>query len=257
MPTETSKNHAATDFGTTGEIYASYRPQYPPKLAEKIISFVAPPYKFAVDLGAGTGISTYFLSRQFQQVAAVEADQRMIDAGNFEKNATVICAHAEKVALKHNSCQLVCCGNAFYWMDGNTVVKLAHRWLQKDGVFAVYRYDIPQVLNTEINAIIQKEFNERWSLYQSEALRSTGYSYNTISGANLFSSVVKTRVEHIIPLSANELLGFFASTSYGSKYLQSIPNPEIYLQNLQQRICSLSSTSFEVDFGLELIVATK
>ena len=57
----------STHFGEAKKEYVQFRPQYPSTLFETILKNTPRPYLKAVDLGAGAGISTIFLSR-FQKL---------------------------------------------------------------------------------------------------------------------------------------------------------------------------------------------
>ncbi len=47
-----------TNFGLVASLYSTYRLTFPQLLFEKILGTLSPPYNNALDLGAGTGLST-------------------------------------------------------------------------------------------------------------------------------------------------------------------------------------------------------
>jgi len=120
-----------TCFGAAAAAYSAFRPAHPPRLFERILERVPPENPgCAMDLGAGTGLSTLPLCQWFARVIAVEPDPRM--AGRLEglhKNIVVRISTAEECVKEPDSVDLVTCGTALYWMDGPRVLEKASSWL--------------------------------------------------------------------------------------------------------------------------------
>jgi len=128
------------DFGSVRNHYRNFRPQYPEMLFEKIIEAVPSEMRdVAMDLGAGTGLSTTPRLRWFNRVIAIEPDLRM--ASYIDKqNAKVVLFNttAEEHVQNIASIDLITSGNAFYWMDcARTILNIA-AWLRENGVLAAH-----------------------------------------------------------------------------------------------------------------------
>jgi trans-aconitate methyltransferase len=66
-------------FGPIAGAYQAYRPAYPQALFDRILEALPPKNRRrAIDLGAGTGLSTLPLCRWFAEVVAVEPDPQMV-----------------------------------------------------------------------------------------------------------------------------------------------------------------------------------
>jgi SAM-dependent methyltransferase len=247
----------STHFGEAKKEYVQFRPQYPSSLFETIIKNTPCPYLKAVDLGAGTGISTIILSKYFNLVYAVEPDRDMIKEVKFPNNVNVLICTAEDFNCDNKEIELITAGNAFYWMDGEIVAGKAEKFLRKEGVLAAYRYNFPKALSNS-QEIFEYELKNHWNAFRNERLIDTEYTYRTIKNVQLFSKVDLSYVSNVQSLTPESLVGFFTSTSYGSAYIKTLEKKEHYVANLIESVKKLvNQKTIEVDFGLELVLAVK
>ena len=248
-----------TCFGAAAAAYSAFRPAYPPRLFERILERVPPENRgCAMDLGAGTGLSTLPLCQWFARVIAVEPDPQM--AGRLEglhKNIVVRISTAEECVKEPDSVDLVTCGTAFYWMDGPRVLEKASSWLRPQGVLAVFRSRFPY-LPEAIRVILRKEFELHWDPFQHDRLRDESYSRRMIRAATGFADLETLTLHHRLYLKPHQLAGFCASTSYGSAYLRNLADPPAYLQELETRFRQAHpGDMIPVDSELELVLAGK
>lgn len=247
----------STHFGEAKEEYVQFRPQYPLTLFETIMKNTPRPYLKAIDLGAGTGISTIFLSKYFDLVYAVEPDSNMLKEVKFPENVTVVNCAGEDFDSTNNDIELITSGNAFYWMDGEIVARKAESFLRKDGLLAAYRYDFPKA-SSNVQEILEYELENHWNAFRNERLIDTKYTYRTIKNVQLFSKVDLIHVPNVQNLTPESLIGFFTSTSYCSAYIKTLEKKEHYIANLIESVKKLANQkTIEVDFGLELVLAIK
>jgi SAM-dependent methyltransferase len=246
-------------FGAAAPAYRTYRPAYPLRLFERILERVPPENRScAMDLGAGTGLSTLPLCQWFAEVIAVEPDPRM--AGKLEglgRNIVVHISTAEECVKEPDSVDLVSCGTAFNWMDGPRVLRKASSWLRPHGVLAVFRYRFPYPPEA-IRVILRKEFELRWDPFQHDRLRDEAYSRRTISAATGFADLETLTLHHRLHFQPRQLAGFCASTSYGTAYLRTLADPQAYLKELETRFRQAHPAGMiPVDSELELVLAGK
>ena len=247
----------STNFGDAKEEYVQFRPQYPSSLFEEIMENTPHPHINAVDLGAGTGLSTIILSRYFNSVYAVEPDGDMTKEVNFPNNVIVVNCTAEDFDWGNNEIGLVTAGNAFYWMDGEVVATKVENFLREKGLFAAYRYNFPKALSS-VQDIFEYELENHWNTFRNERLIDTEYTYRTIKNVQLFSKVVLSHIPNVHSLTPESLVGFFTSTSYCSAYIKTLEKEEHYITNLIESVKkSANQETIEVDFGLELVLAVK
>ncbi|MCG5060636.1 MAG: methyltransferase domain-containing protein [Limnoraphis sp. WC205] len=247
-----------TQFGQFADLYVATRPTYPEALFQEIVNCVPLPHDRALDLGAGTGLSTLPLCRWFKQVLAVEPDEGMaVKLRNLSPQIEVRPCSAQELNETPESIDLITMGNTLYWLDGSIVVKKALTWLRKEGILAAYRYGVPRPPEP-IQAILETELRERWHSFRHPRLLDENYSYRVIADQSGFKSIQVLTVPYSIFWNTQQLIGYFCSTSYCSTYLKTLANPDRYVADLESQINdSVGSTPFPVDFSLELIIAQK
>ncbi len=244
-------------FGNVAGSYQTFRPKYPSELFLEIISCVNRPYRRAVDLGAGTGLSTLPLCNWFDEIIAVEPDERMAKSiPALSPKIRLITSLAETVAIENGSTDLITMGNSFYWTDGKMVLEKAIGWLRDNGICAIYRYGFPKTVPA-IKEILDLELQMNWNQFRHPRLLDEDYSKKMAESSGPFRMVIKKEISNIIPLDAKRIVGFLRSTSYVSKYLDSRENHEDYLDALEKKISNKISGLTEVDFSVELIVLFK
>jgi SAM-dependent methyltransferase len=247
-----------TEFGKAEAAYSAYRPRYPDTLFETILDALGGPRRRALDLGAGTGLSTEPLCRVFPEVVALEPDEKMAaNLRQLDGNVTVVQLSGEELEAEPGSFDLVTCGNAFYWMDGPRMAAAVAAWLRPGGLFAVYRYSFP-VAAGPVHALLEEELERHWDAFRHPRLLDEEYSRRVIREHPGFSPVEVRTVSNVAHLTPAEVVGFFSSTSYGSAYLRTLETPEAYLRDLEAAIREQAEgEKVAVDFGLELILATR
>lgn len=247
-----------TKFGEFADMYVATRPTYPDVLFQEIVNCVSPPHEKALDMGSGTGLSTLPLCRWFNQVIAIEPDEGMaVYLRKLSPKIAVRQCSAEDIKEVPESIDLITMGNTLYWLDGELVVKKAQTWLRGEGIFAAYRYEFPRAPEP-IQDILQTELRERWHSFRHPRLLDEGYSRRVISSQSGLKTRQVLTIPHSIFWNTQQLIGYFCATSYGSAYLKTLENPDLYVADLESKINkTVASTPFPVDFSLELIIAEK
>lgn len=245
-------------FGSAEPAYSAFRPGYPEALFRQIMDAVPVPYEKALDLGAGTGLSALPLAGWFKQVVAVEPDPKMAARlYGLSPRIEVRQCGAEELEEAPESFELTTSGNAFYWMKGEVVINKIANWLRSGGILAVYRYGFPEA-PPPVQEMVLAELKLHWDEFRHPVLIDEDYSWRVVESCSALSNARIFTVPNIVPLSARRLVGFFSSTSYGSAYLRTLPSPESYLAELENKIRRVSGNSLiDVDFKLELILAQK
>ena len=246
-------------FGEAAAAYSTFRPDYPQELYDRILEDVPPANRNrAMDLGAGTGLSTLPLCRWFAEVIAVEPDPKMAaKLDGLHRNIVVRITTAEECAQEPESVDLVVSGTAFYWMDGPRILAKIHSWLRPQGVLAVYRYRFPRT-PAAVRAILREEFALHWDRFRHDRLRDEDYSRRTVASAPGFGRLRVVTMRRTLDYRPLQLAGFCASTSYASAFMKTLADPDAYLKELEIRFQQASSNDIiPVAFELELILACK
>jgi len=120
-------------FGNLAETYDRVRPPYSRVLldrAQELLELDA--CARVLDLGAGTGRVTRELARRYEQVVAVEPDERM-----RALNGDAIDGSAEAIPLEDASVDAVFVGEAFHWFDPEAAIREIVRVLRPRGGLAI------------------------------------------------------------------------------------------------------------------------
>jgi SAM-dependent methyltransferase len=120
-------------FGNVAETYDRVRPPYSQLLldrAEQLLELDA--RARVLDLGAGTGRVTRELARRFEDVVAVEPDERMRALNNEALEGS-----AEAIPLEDASVDAVFVGEAFHWFDPDAAIPEIARVLRPRGGLAI------------------------------------------------------------------------------------------------------------------------
>lgn len=240
------------------DLYVATRPNYPEALFQEIVNRVPLPHNRALDLGAGTGLSTLPLCPWFNQVIAVEPNEGMAtNLRHLSPKIEVRQCSMEDFNETPESIDLITLGNTLYWLDGSVVEKKVLNWLRQEGILAVYRYGVPR-LPESIQGILDTELTEHWHSFRHPRLLDEDYSRRFITQQSGLKAIRVLTVPHLIFWGTQQLIGYFCSTSYCSAYLKTLTNPKQYVSDLESKINdTIGYTPFPVDFSLELIIAQK
>lgn len=131
----------AESFGELASAYDRHRPTYPSALFD----WLGPGGTgTAVDVGTGTGQAARRLAERGWRVIGVEPDARMAAVAT-RYGLDVEVAHFEEWSPPPDGVDLVCCAQAWHWLDPARGVARAAELLRPGGRLAVwwniYRYD--------------------------------------------------------------------------------------------------------------------
>lgn len=147
------------------EVYDRHRPSPPPALLDilLLVARVDRP-RLVVDLGSGTGLSTRVWADRVEEVVGVEPNPRMAEQARLATpapNVRYVEAFAGETGLPEGSADVVTCSQAFHWMQPVPVLTEAVRILRPAGVFAAYDYDVPPVVQPDVDAAFIDHFAAR------------------------------------------------------------------------------------------------
>jgi SAM-dependent methyltransferase len=92
-----------------------------------------------IEIGAGTGIATRELRRRGARVVAVDIGVQMLQRlRDRTPGQPAVLAMAEALPFADNTADLVCCAQAWHWVDADSAGPEARRVLRPGGVLAVW-----------------------------------------------------------------------------------------------------------------------
>jgi SAM-dependent methyltransferase len=103
-------------FTNRADDYVRYRPSYPAAAIDALLAGLGPPERLvAVDVGAGTGISSRLLAERGVRVSAVEPNRAMREAAAAHPGVTWLDGTAEAIPLPDATADLTLAAQAFHW----------------------------------------------------------------------------------------------------------------------------------------------
>lgn len=139
------QEHAYTGLA---ENYQKTRPTYPIEMGQVIAAFakhVLEPGAIAIDVGSGTGLSTFFVAAALPAdciVMGIEPNADMRAQANAaippDRAITFIAGAADNLTVGNAQAALVTVGQAVQWFDRPKFYAEAHRALRRGGVIALF-----------------------------------------------------------------------------------------------------------------------
>jgi SAM-dependent methyltransferase len=136
------------------EDYDRYRPRPPDALLDLLVRFAGVERPaLVVDLGSGTGLSTRAWVGRAERVVGVEPDERMRAVAEAHGGgAEYVAASASATGLPDGCADIVTCSQSLHWMEPEPTFAEVGRVLRPGGVFAAYDYDVPPLVQPDVDA---------------------------------------------------------------------------------------------------------
>ncbi|WP_379130235.1 class I SAM-dependent methyltransferase [Paenibacillus sp. sgz500958] len=138
--------------------YDRYRPEAPQLVTTLLGDYLGARPELVVDVGCGTGLSTFLWSDHADRVIGVEPNPDMRGKA-LDKLASLqlegaqlsfIPGYANQLDLPSGSADIVTCSQSFHWMEPVSTLKEISRILRDGGVFAAYDCVWPPALRHTI-----------------------------------------------------------------------------------------------------------
>lgn len=218
--------------------YDAYRPQAPTVLPDILTQLIQEPNPgLVVDIGCGTGLSTFLWAERAQQVIGIEPNddmRRQAEARSIDldvKNVQFRAGLSTQTGLPDDYASIVTCSQSLHWMEPEPTFAEIKRILRPGGLFAAYDYDWPPTIHWEVEVAynelmgqvekIRQEFEEgvqRWSKKQHlERIRASGH----------FRYVKELVVHNIEMGDAERFIGMVSSSHIGRILKQAINKEDL------------------------------
>ena len=130
------------------DLYKKYRPVYPDTIIERIVELCkqnGASFKYAVDVGCGSGQSTLGLRDYYGAVVGIDVSEAQIsNAPRNISNVTFQTGTADDLSrFQTGTIDLITVATAIHWIDREKFYKEVHRILSPNGVLAIYSYGNP------------------------------------------------------------------------------------------------------------------
>lgn len=139
------------------ELYDAHRPAAPQKVMELLTLYLGKKPELVVDVGCGTGLSTFMWDGGADRVIGFEPNPDMRlkaeeKLRGMKPRGTVFsfCAgYSNDLGLADGEADMITCSQAFHWMEPGSTLKEFGRVLAPGGVFGAYDCDWPPCIGWE------------------------------------------------------------------------------------------------------------
>lgn len=155
---------SADHFTPVAAQYAAFRPAYPAGLFDWLAD-IAPQRHWAWDCGTGSGQASVALAERFDRVLGTDLSAAQLAAAPLRGNVEYRVAPAENSGLPDRSVDLVTIAQALHWFDLPKFYTEVRRVLKPRGIIAAWGYNHLLVGHPEIQAILDRFYEEKIGSY--------------------------------------------------------------------------------------------
>ena len=201
-------------FSDNSGRYSTYRPTYPRELFQYLAS-VSPTNEKAWDCACGTGQSALGLSEHFENVIATDASENQIKKAIPNDAILYRVSPAEHADIPDNEADIITVAQALHWFHIESFFKEADRVLKKNGILAVWTYNLLTV-NEETDFKINDLYSEVLGPYWPEERQMVEDGYSEIDFP--FSIIDTPSFEMQVEWNALQLIGYIETWSAVKKF---------------------------------------
>ncbi|MEP7107886.1 MAG: class I SAM-dependent methyltransferase [Ferruginibacter sp.] len=239
------------NFSNQADLYAKYRPGYPPALYSFLFSLVVNK-QTAWDCGTGNGQVALELSKIFEKVFATDISEQQIKNAAQNENLFYHVERAEHTSFMDNSFDLITVAQAIHWFDFDPFYKEVTRTVKPGGILAVIGYGLIRIDGDADKMIDDFYYNIIGTFWDKER-KYVDENYQTIPFP--FREIQAPSLNNTFHWTMEELLGYLETWSAVRHYMKAhSQNPvSLFKENLQ-KIWSPGSAK-KVQFPVLLRVA--
>lgn len=229
-------------FSGFEDVYDQYRPTAPSLVVDILSNYLQKKPGLVVDVGCGTGLSSFIWRDRADRIIGVEPNQDMLNKARYKLSLTTQADHlsfeqgySNQLSLDSNSTDIVTCSQSFHWMEPKSTLKEIARVLVPGGIFAAYDCDWPPTVNWQLEreyinllAISERIIAEQANPEQVARKRDKDNHLQQIEQSGHFRFTKEIVFHHIEPCSAERYVGILlsqggiqAALKLNSDYLKS------------------------------------
>jgi ubiquinone/menaquinone biosynthesis C-methylase UbiE len=245
--------------------YAEHRPPYPETIIQNIVSeFGLNGSQKVLDIGCGTGLLAFSLSRHSLSVLAVDRDEGMVSMGKASSakkhiaNVSFSAMSGEEVTPHLGQFHLAVFGTSFHWMHKNQLAKQLFQMLEPSGGIAIltafYMWHSKEPWKQVIRELLQKYSDKALDKTALNVLASDEEDTHVLESAG-FTQIKLREYEIPYDYSPESLLGFLKTTSYASEWALG-KNAGAFYEELKLRLAKeFGSEKYTEVIGYKLLTA--
>lgn len=121
--------------------YAAYRPPIHQMILQSLLDN-KPRFEFGLDIGCGTGVSTYALSPYCRELIGVEPSEAMLKQAQYVANARYLVGDGENIPLSDNTADIITFAGSLYYAKSDALVKELQRVAVKEALVIAYDFEV-------------------------------------------------------------------------------------------------------------------
>jgi SAM-dependent methyltransferase len=242
-------------FDAFSHAYARARPAYPASLFAVLRARRAS-FACAVDIGCGTGQSLIGLQGIARTIIGIDPSAVMIDQARARlPQVRYRIGTGEDTGLADGSADLVTIGTAFHWMDADATAREVSRILRPKGVFAIFRYDIPQ-LSGRAAAAFRRRLECDWLPFVSPRILGATDAARHLAPPT-WRDVVSGILPHAPHYDPDDFVRLMLATSYVRAFLDQHATPHLYEEEFHREFRTLCPGGLPVGLDIKYVVANR
>ncbi|WP_251550383.1 class I SAM-dependent methyltransferase [Neobacillus muris] len=154
-------------FTGFGSLYDQNRPSAPNEVVKIITAYLKGRPKLVMDVGCGTGLSTFLWLNEADEIIGVEPndDMRNVAVSHWEAlqkplSLKFVKAYSHQLGMPDETADIITCSQSFHWMEPESTLKEFARVLRPNGVFAAYDCDWPPACDWRL----EEHYNRLYAL---------------------------------------------------------------------------------------------
>lgn len=217
----------ALSFGAAASAYERFRPGYPDRLVDEVLSYAGAPIRTALEIGAGTGKATRAFAARGIAITATDPDAAMLAELRKHVPAHVSIVHGalEDLPLSQTY-DLVFAAAALHWTEPERRWSRVSALLPENGVFASFggQLHLEDAGIDEAVRAVRSELVPDDGVPSPDGTPPAGamqWPGTELSRAAQFTDVRQVTIDRRVVLSARDYVGHLSTIS---AYLQ-VPEP--------------------------------
>ncbi|AFD09442.1 class I SAM-dependent methyltransferase [Solitalea canadensis] len=231
------------NFSKQSDLYAQFRPTYPPELYDFLLPLV-PDVNTAWDCGTGNGQVAAELAGYFEKVYATDISISQLNNAVQKTNIFYSIAPAEHTSFTAQSFDLITVAQAIHWFDFNEFYKEVRRTLKPNGIIAVIGYGLLEI-NPKLDELINYFYTDIVGKYWDKERKYIDDNYQTIPFP--FNEIPAPKLSVSYKWNVDQLIGYLNTWSAVQHYKDKNNENPVGLI-IDELINRCGSDIFEVKF---------
>ena len=208
------------NFSNQSNLYAIYRPTYPPELYSFLYNELND-FSNAWDCATGNGQMAVALSAKFKNVYATDISEKQINNATKKENIIYKIEAAEKTHFANDFFDLITEAQALHWFNFELFYKEVKRVIKNDGLFAAITYTLCKT-NDATDDVLKYFYEEITMPYWDSERKYIDEKYQTIPFP--FEEIKTPEFEMVVEWKREQMIGFLNTWSAVQHYIKKNKN---------------------------------